>query len=77
MTKGASLSTQLAGQEPQERDDAGPVVESFVYELMVLLLNLAESCLNKTELRISSLDLIKLMARVWVNCNRLGTKAFE
>jgi len=60
----AAAGIGIRVQSLRKPDDAGPVIEPFVDERMTLLLNLAESCLNKTGIPISSLDLIKLMARV-------------
>ena len=45
-------------------------------ELMALLPNLAGAYANKTGNHISTLDLLKRMGEVCLNCDRLGTEAF-
>jgi len=62
-------------QSMRKPDDTGPVVEPFVLEFMGLITNLGEAYVNKTGIPISGLDLIKRMAQVCVNCDRLGTEA--
>jgi hypothetical protein len=73
--KAAGIGIRI--QSMKEPDDSGPVVEPFVLEFMGLITNLGEAYVNKTGIPISGLDLIKRMAQVCVNCDRLGTEAFK
>ena len=67
----------LRVQSMRGSDDTGLVIEPWVNELLGLLPNLAEAYFNKTGNPISGLDLIKRMAQVCINCDRLGREAFE